>query len=195
MDAERTACLDCPPMTGSFNHTGGERVTLMGAILQEFDQEAATTRRVLERVPGDRLDWAPHPKSRTLGQLSMHIAVVPGAIAALASAPTPVAMPAPDDRVPAATADLLAAHDESAAAVHRLLEGISDATLMETLQITAFGQDVMAAPRIAVIRAVMLNHWYHHRGQLTVYLRELDVSLPSVYGPTADENPFAAPAA
>lgn len=167
-------------------------MTLIGSILQEFDHEAATTRRVLERVPDDKLDWTPHPKSRTLGQLAMHIAAVPGAVASLATSPSPAAMPQAADRVPANRADLLAAHDESSATVHRVLDGISDATLMETLQITAFGREVMALPRIAVIRTVMLNHWYHHRGQLTVYLRELDVPLPSIYGPTADENPFAA---
>ena len=167
-------------------------MAVIGSILQEFDHEATTTRRVLERVPGDKLDWAPHPKSRTLGQLAMHIAAVPGAVAALATSPSPAAMPQAADRVPRGTADLLEAHDESSAAVHRLLDGIADATLMETLQITAFGRDIMALPRIAVIRTVMLNHWYHHRGQLSVYLRELDVPLPSIYGPTADENPFMA---
>ena len=161
------------------------------SILQEFDQEAGSTRRILERVPDDRLDWTPHPKSRTLGHLAMHIATVPGAVAALATAPSPSAMPQQPDTEPAGTADLLAAHDESVAAVHRLLGGVSDATLMETVRITAFGREIFALPRIVVIRTVMLNHWYHHRGQLTVYLRELDVPLPSIYGPTADENPFA----
>lgn len=166
-------------------------MAMIESILQEFDQEAGSTRRILERVPDDRLDWTPHPKSRTLGQLAMHIATVPGAVAALATAPSPSAMPQQPDAEPAGTADLLAAHDGSVAEVHRLLGGVSDETLMETLRITAFGREIFSLPRIVVIRSVMLNHWYHHRGQLTVYLRELDVPLPSIYGPTADENPFA----
>jgi uncharacterized damage-inducible protein DinB len=168
-------------------------MTLIGSILQEFDHEAATTRNLLERVPDDKLDWTPHPKSRTLGQLALHIAAVPGAIASLATSASPASMPQPQEPRPASTADVLAAHDESSATVHRALDGISDATLMETLRVMAFGREIMALPRVAMIRTVMLNHWYHHRGQLTVYLRELDVPLPSIYGPTADENPFAAP--
>ncbi|HEX2167369.1 MAG TPA: DinB family protein [Longimicrobiales bacterium] len=163
---------------------------LIAPILQEFTEEAGTTRRVLERVPDDRFDWKPHPKSRALGELAMHIAVVPGAIAKLATSPNPATMTPSGDATPTSGAELLAAHDESVATVNRVLEGISDATLLEPLRVLVGDVELFVLPRIVLIRSVMLNHWYHHRGQLSVYLRELDVPLPSIYGPTADENPF-----
>jgi uncharacterized damage-inducible protein DinB len=73
----------------------------------------------------------------------------------------------------------------------RTLGGMSDAVLLETWRLMRGDRELLARPRAAVLRAIMLNHWYHHRGQLTVYLRELDVPIPAIYGPSADENPFA----
>lgn len=167
-------------------------MSMIASMLQEFAQEAATTRRVLERVPDDRMDWRPHPRSRMLGELAMHIALVPGAIASLATSPDPAVMTGSGDPMAGSTAELLAAHDESVATVNRLLEGMSDAKAGEMLRVMAGDREVFVLPRIAIMRTVMLNHWYHHRGQLSVYLRELDIPLPSIYGPTADENPFLA---
>ena len=73
-----------------------------------------------------------------------------------------------------------------------MLNGLDDATIMSVWTLKAGGKTLMSMPRLAVVRSLMLNHWYHHRGQLSVYLRELDVPVPSIYGPSADENPFAA---
>ena len=164
---------------------------IVDSILMELDQEAKTTRRVLERVPTDRLAWTPHRKSMTLGQLALHIAQVPGTIAGFVAAPV-MEMPGEFKQAAAtSTAEVLSALDKSLAKAHDVLNGIDDATMMSTWTLKAGGKTLMSMPRLAVIRSIMLNHWYHHRGQMSVYLRELDVSVPSIYGPSADENPFA----
>ena len=165
-------------------------MSIAQTIIQEIEMEAATTRRVLERVPETKYDWSPHPKSRTLGQLAMHIADNPGSVMSLA-AQNPAELPGFREMTPTSTAELLSTLDASVARAKQLLEGMSDAQLTETWRVTSNGREMMAVPRIAFVRSVLLNHWYHHRGQLTVYLRELDVPLPSIYGPSADENPFA----
>jgi uncharacterized damage-inducible protein DinB len=166
-------------------------MTIIGDMLQELEQEAATTRRVLERVPDARLGWRPHPKARTLGELALHVAVVPGAVAQLAARPSPVEAPQfGADPSPAAAADLVPALDQSIADAKRTLQGMNDRTLTETWRLMQGDRELFAIPRAAFLRSVMLNHWYHHRGQLSTYLRQLDVAVPSIYGPSADENPF-----
>lgn len=159
-------------------------------MLQELDQEAQTTRRVLERVPTDRLAWRPHPTARTLGELALHVAIVPGAIAEL-STHSPVQAPQFKDSAPSTAEELVRALDDSVAKARRLLGDVDDATLTATWRLLNGDREVMAVPRIALLRSVMLNHWYHHRGQLSVYLRQLDIPVPSIYGPSGDENPFA----
>lgn len=164
---------------------------LIDSLLQELEQEAQTTRRVLERVPGAQLSWRPHQKARTLGELAMHVAIIPGAIAELAMSPSPAQVPQFTDPVPKSAADLIPALDESVAKAKKLLAGVTDATLIETWRLMKGERELFALPRVALMRSIMLNHWYHHRGQLSVYLRELDVAIPSIYGPSGDENPFA----
>jgi uncharacterized damage-inducible protein DinB len=164
---------------------------LIDSLLQELEQEAHTTRRVLERVPGDQLSWRPHEKARTLGELAMHVAIIPGAIAELAMSPSPAQVPQFTDPVPKSAADLMPALEESLAKAKKLLDGVNDATLIETWRLMKGERELFALPRVALLRSIMLNHWYHHRGQLSVYLRELDAPIPSIYGPSADENPFA----
>ena len=154
--------------------------------------EAQTTRRVLERVPDAALGWRPHEKSRTMGALAFHVATVPGRVAALAATPSPAQAPGVQDPPdPKSAAELLPALDRSIADAKQSLSGLDDAALTETWRLMRGSRELLALPRVAFLRAIMLNHWYHHRGQLTVYLREKDVPLPSVYGPSADENPFA----
>jgi uncharacterized damage-inducible protein DinB len=164
---------------------------IIDALLAELEQEAQTTRRQLERIPQEHLTWKPHPKSMSLGQLALHVATVPGNVAEIAAVdvvPTP-----PTFQQPEATtaAELVPALTESIAKAKRALGGFDDAKMGAMWRLQNNGKDVMAMPRVAVVRAIMLNHWYHHRGQLQVYLRLLNVPVPSVYGPTADENPFA----
>jgi len=168
-------------------------MAIIDGMLQELEQEARTTRRVLERVPGDQLGWKPHKRARTLGELAMHVAMVPGSVAALASLPSPAQAPDfADPPAPPTTPELVKALDESVAKAKRILGGMDDAAATATWRLMAGQRELVAMPRAAFMRAIMLNHWYHHRGQLLVYLRLLNQSVPSVYGPTADENPFAA---
>ena len=159
-------------------------------LLQELDQEARTTRRVLERVPDGLLAWRPHPTSRTLGELAMHVAVVPGAIAELASR-SPAEVPQFEDPRPSAASELVPALDRSIANAKKLLSGMDDTALKATWRLMQGDRELLSLPRIAFLRSTMLNHWYHHRGQLSVYLRQLGIPVPSIYGPSGDENPFA----
>jgi uncharacterized damage-inducible protein DinB len=164
---------------------------LIDGLLQELEQEAATTRRVLQRVPEGNLSWKPHAKARTLGELALHVAMVPGAVAEFVAQPSPVQAPQFSDPSPKSTTELVSTMDESIAKAKHLLGKMDDATIMATWRMMSGDKELIALPRIAMLRTVMLNHWYHHRGQLSVYLRELDVPVPSIYGPSADENPFA----
>jgi uncharacterized damage-inducible protein DinB len=165
-------------------------MNLTEILIAELSREASTTRRVLERVPEEKLSWRPHPKSDSLGELAMHVAQLPRAITKLIeelvrqlpNVPRPEAKSAKDllstidESVPYAIARLNEWGDEGLAADWKLMRG--ERTLLEL-------------PRRAVFRTIMLNHWYHHRGQLTVYLRLLDVPVPAVYGASADENLLA----
>jgi uncharacterized damage-inducible protein DinB len=166
-------------------------MALIDGMLQELEQEAQTTRRVLERVPDDQLAWRPHEKARTLGERALHVAMVPGAVAEFIGTQTTAQAPQFVDPSPTSAAELIPALDESIAKAKKVLGGMDDAALMATWRMMKGEREVFAVPRISLLRSIMLNHWYHHRGQLTVYLRELDVPLPSIYGPSADENPFA----
>jgi uncharacterized damage-inducible protein DinB len=159
-------------------------------FVQELEHEAKTTRRILERVPNAHLGWKPHQKSWSLGQLALHIATLPGAIAELASAPS---IQAPVFVQPGASnaAELLPVLDDSVAKAKGILRSLDEASMMATFRVRSGDREVMALPRAAFLRAIMLNHWYHHRGQLSVYLRQLGVPVPSIYGPSADENLFA----
>ena len=158
-------------------------------ILAELDQEAATTRRVLERVPGDKLGWRPHAKSMSLGQLALHVATTPGAVATILSQDS-FESPGFNQPAPGSAAELIPALEESVKTAKKLLSDLNDQKAMAAWQLTKDGKVLFEAPRIAVIRSIMLNHWYHHRGQLSVYLRVLGIPVPSIYGPSADENPF-----
>ena len=166
-------------------------MALIDGMLREFEQETQTTRRVLERVPDNQLAWRPHEKARTLGELALHVAMVPGGVAELVASPSPAQAPQFADPSPKSVSELIPALDQSIAKAKAALGGMDDAALMTTWRLMQGDRELLAVPRATMLRSVMLNHWYHHRGQLTVYLRELGVPIPSIYGPSADENPFA----
>jgi uncharacterized damage-inducible protein DinB len=156
-------------------------------ILAELQHEAAATRKMLERVPPDSLGWKPHAKSRTLGEIAAHIANLPGLFIA------PLHQDEFDRhayQTPAAdsAAEILAAFDRNIASAIEQLKTLSAERLLGLWRYKYGEQVIFEMSRLAVIRALALNHMIHHRGQLSVYLRLLDVPLPSVYGPTADEG-------
>ncbi len=166
-------------------------MNMSAPFLQELAMEAATTRRVLERVPESSLAWRPHTKSMSLGQLALHVATLPQQLSdfvANDSLDVSAAAGAPPSA--ARHGALMVAFDESIAHARRYLESLSDAHAMAMWTLKKGETALFAAPRVGVIRSFLFNHWYHHRGQLVVYLRLLDVPVPSVYGPSADENPF-----
>jgi uncharacterized damage-inducible protein DinB len=165
-------------------------MSIANTLLAELEQEAQTTQRVLERVPQAHLSWKPHAKSMSFGQLALHVATVPGNVAELATMdvmPEPPAFVQPEA---ATSAELVPALHASVAKARQHLAAMDDGRMAMTWRLMINRREVLAMPRAAFLRAVMLNHWYHHRGQLLVYLRLLDLPVPSVYGPTADENPF-----
>ncbi|HZD05147.1 MAG TPA: DinB family protein [Longimicrobiales bacterium] len=164
-------------------------MTTSDALIAELRQEAEGTRRALERVPEDKLAWRPHPKSMSLGELALHVARVPGGVADLldrSEAPAPDFSTRPEA---SSRAELLAALEESIAGATSKLASWGDEGLGAEWRMTQDGETLLALPRMAMTRAVMLNHWYHHRGQLLVYLRLLDVPVPAIYGDSADEPP------
>jgi uncharacterized damage-inducible protein DinB len=156
-------------------------------IVQELEQEGQATRRVLERIPEGQLHWKPHPKSMSLGQLAMHIASLPGAIAAISrtSFDVKTSIPLPE---PTGRAEVLSRFDESMAQARAILRDTDDAELESPWKMMNGGRELWSIPRGAFLRSVMLNHWYHHRGQLTVYLRQTGASVPATYGDSADEK-------
>lgn len=158
----------------------------------ELEREAVSTRRILERVPADRLDWQPHPKSMTLGQLALHIASIPGGVSRMARLDgMDVAGRNNLPPSPQSADELLTALDASLAEARSLLESLDDEAADAPWRLSAGAREVFTLPRLDVLRTMMLNHLYHHRGQLAVYLRLLDVPVPVIYGRSADENPFA----
>jgi uncharacterized damage-inducible protein DinB len=157
-------------------------------LLAEFEQEAQTTRKFLERLPEDKLTWQPHEKSMTAGQLALHIATVPGGVMQMALAEK---FPMPDTGRPQpnSMAEVLAAMDDSVATVRKLLPTVSDEQMQGMWTLVIDGKDILSMPRAAVLRNILLNHWYHHRGQFGVYLRLVGAKVPSAYGPSGDEMP------
>ena len=160
------------------------------AFLAEMEQEAGTTRRVLERVPESKLGWKPHAKSMSLGQLALHVATIPGVVASFLAGDG-LEIPSMEQSAAKSAAELMNALEESLRTAKEVLGRFDDQKALAIWKLTKGGKEIIAAPRIALVRTILLNHWYHHRGQLSVYLRLLDVPVPSIYGPSADENPFA----
>ena len=163
---------------------------IVESFIAELEHETAATKRALERVSNDKLTWKPHPKSYSLGQLALHIAEVPAAIAELIVPDTREAAKF-EQASPKSAAELIPALEKSVRTAKDILSGFDDQKMMATWRFKSNGKELMALPRVALVRSIMLNHWYHHRGQLTVYLRLLGIPVPSIYGPSADENPFA----
>lgn len=160
------------------------------AMLMEMEMEEKTTQRVLERVPEGKLSWKPHAKAYSLGQLAMHIAIAPGRVASAATEDVREFAPPPVPE-PKTCKEILDAFAESCANAKKIVKGFDDGKMMAMWTLKRNGKVIMSVPRAAFLRAIMLNHIYHHRGQLSVYIKLLDVPVPSIYGPSADENPFA----
>jgi uncharacterized damage-inducible protein DinB len=165
-------------------------MALKDALLPEFDHEMGTTRRVLERVPDAEFAWKPHEKSFNLGQLAGHVANIPHWVAAIVQNTVFDLADAEDTRprVPESTGWLLSQFDKNVGAARTGIVAMTDTEFLAPWTFKNNGQVVFTMPRAAALRSFVMNHMIHHRGQLTVYLRMKNVPLPSVYGPTADEQ-------
>jgi uncharacterized damage-inducible protein DinB len=164
-------------------------MAIVDSILMELDQEAKTTQRVLERVPEDKLSWRPHPRSMSLGQLAMHIATAQGNIAEMANVDN-FKIGSMTQAEPKSKKEVMDAFSERTSKAKAILSTMDDNRMMSAWTLSKDEKVLMSVARIGIVRGLILNHLYHHRGQLSVYLRLLDVSIPSIYGPSADENPF-----
>lgn len=162
-------------------------MTVAESFLPEFDSEMAATRRLLERIPADRLAWKPHPKSRSLGELATHLTET----ARWGLRSEAASFQVGSEKAPAlnTAAEFLARFDQNVSQSRAAIARKSDAQMAEEFKVLrANGELFFAQTRTSVVRRLLLNHLIHHRGQLTVYLRLNEVPLPSVYGPTADES-------
>ena len=160
------------------------------AILAEFTREAQITRRLLERLPEGKADWKPHAKSMSLGRLAMHLCEFPSFFSAIFDADELVGGGRPGEpRVARTSGEALAAFDAATDQFTAKLAGCPEARLLALWRFKVGDHVVMEVPRAAAIRALVLSHSIHHRAQLGVYLRLLDVPLPAVYGPSAEEKP------
>ena len=162
------------------------------ALIAELDKEAPATRRLIERVPDDRLGWRPHPKSMSVAQLANHIATIPGGIARLSQTEAFDISTRNIEPVPGESrAALLATLDSSLATAREVLSQLDDTTANAPWRLSFGEREIFTVPRLEMLRTMLFNHWIHHRGELVVYLRLLDIPVPVVYGRSADENPFA----
>jgi uncharacterized damage-inducible protein DinB len=165
-------------------------MSIASALLPEFDHETAVTRTLLERVPDDKADWAPHPKSMTLGRLAIHIASIPNwVVPTLRDSAMDLAPPGQPPYQPPSwqsTAHALETFAGSIAKARAAIAAASDLEMAQPWTLKKGGETMFTMPRAAVLRSFVFNHSVHHRAQLGVYLRLLDIPVPSMYGPTAD---------
>lgn len=167
-------------------------MSIAETLLPEFDHEMATTRKCLERMPEDKAAWKPHAKSFDLGRLCLHVAELAGwAKMALTTTELDFDPPAGPKREPTryeSKAQMLKVFEEGSAASRAAIAAASDADFGANWTLKAGDHVFFTMPRATVVRSIVLNHLIHHRGQLSVYLRQLDVPVPAIYGPSADEQ-------
>jgi len=163
-------------------------MAIKDALLAEFDHEMATARKVLERVNEQQFGWKPHEKSMSLGRLATHVAEIPQWGQTILNEPEFNMVSGeyrPKDL--ATTGDVVALFDEQTKKIRAILETKGDAELMSTWAFKSDGKLMFSMPRVAAWRSWVMNHLIHHRGQLSVYLRQTGSPVPSIYGPSADE--------
>lgn len=161
-------------------------MTISEMLLPEFDQEMANTRKMLECVPDDKLDWKPHAKSMTMGQLASHVADMTEWAPMVVNREKLEMTPDMKPFMAANRAELLEKFDNGAAGARKAIEGATDDELAKIWSVSYQGQEIFSAPRSTVLRSMVMNHIIHHRAQLSVYLRLNDVPIPGMYGPSAD---------
>jgi uncharacterized damage-inducible protein DinB len=163
-------------------------MALRESLLADFDHEMGTTRRLLERVPDDRLSWKPHAKSMTMGALAIHLCSIPRWGVTIMNDPFfDLLASAPNEGNAVSCAGILTSFDATVQRARGAMDK-TDAELHSLWSLRRGEQEMFTLPRIAAFRSFILHHIIHHRGQLSVYLRLNDIPVPSIYGPSADEG-------
>ena len=166
-------------------------MTYAATLLPEFDQEMANTRKVLERIPEDKLEWRAHPKSNTIGWNANHVADLVNWLAQALTRPSLDVAPVGGEPYPfpklTSRRELLDLFDRNAAAARTAITALRDEEMVQMWTLLRAGQPIFTMPRAAVVRGVVLNHLIHHRAHLCVYLRLNGIPVPGMYGPSGDE--------
>jgi uncharacterized damage-inducible protein DinB len=161
------------------------------AVLSEFDNEMATTRKMIERFPEDKVEWRPHETCMKLGRLAGHVAELAGWVVTTMNQDKLELDPASfTPYILTSRADGVKKFDETVKNARALIDGASDEMFRKPWTFVAMGHEVFTLPKIAVYRSFVMNHLIHHRGQLAAFYRIAGVPIPSMYGPSKDENPF-----
>jgi uncharacterized damage-inducible protein DinB len=163
-------------------------MAIKDALLADYDHEMGSTRRLLDRVPGDRLAWKPHEKSRSLGGLATHLSRIPQWAGTILNDPWfELAEAPPDAAEPASLTEILGSFEETRARTRGWMDK-TDGEYNSLWTLKRSGQQLFSVPRVSAFRSFVLHHIIHHRGQLSVYLRLNDIAVPPIYGPSADEG-------
>ena len=167
-------------------------MSIAQSLLPEFDNEMANTRKMLERIPENKLDYKPDPKSMAMGRLASHIVEMVGWLKEIIEQPSIDIPPDAKAYVASSRKELLEKLDQNVATSRAALAGVSDQAMMQEWSLKFGGNTMFSMPRAAVIRSMIMNHVIHHRAQLRVYYRLNGVPVPGMYGPSADESQQAA---
>jgi uncharacterized damage-inducible protein DinB len=167
-------------------------MSISQALLPEFDQEMASTRKTLERIPEDKLTWKPHEKSMPLGRLAGHVVEMVGWAVDVMNKDEfdfrPAGAPPMQPMVATSQKQVLEAFDKIVPAARAAIAASSDENFMKSWALKSAGQTLFSMPKAVVMRTFVMNHVIHHRAQLGVYLRMNDIAVPAIYGPSADEG-------
>jgi uncharacterized damage-inducible protein DinB len=178
-------------MTAYRNTIEGTAMSFAEMILPEFDHEMASTRKVLERVPEDKLDWRPHPKSNTIGWNANHLAELPGWATAILTMPefdfAPVGGPRYQSPKLRTGQEILELFDRNVANFRKTISAVKDEDMKHMWTLMGGGKVIFTMPRAAVVRGFVISHIIHHRAILCVYLRLNEIPVPGMYGPSGEE--------
>ena len=159
-------------------------------FIAEIEFEKCSTGKLLGRIPEDRLTWKPHEKAMSLGELAFHVANIPGNLLSFADEGKTKVEDFIHHHIPVSKTEIIESFPNSIVKAKQVLEKANGNWYTTNWELIKDGKTIFAIQRSKMCRLLVLNHWYHHRGELVTYLRELNVHIPSVYGPSADENPF-----
>jgi uncharacterized damage-inducible protein DinB len=159
-------------------------------LIVELEFELISTKKLLESVPADKLDWQPHSKARSLGELALHVATVPGRYLTFAREGNTTVQALTERVTPKSKVDIIEGFKQSTETANEILSKTIDSLDTKPWNLLSDNKVIFTLPVPMFVRLLVFNHFVHHRGQLSTYLRQMGVSIPSIYGPSADENPF-----